>query len=207
MASASARPRPAPSSSGSNRGGRSAAAPRREARSGCRGRGRRPRSGSASPAPATADSDFAACRSVADGILDEIADRLGEQLAMAEQRHWARRRSYSNLGAGFFRERARTSRRARPRARRGRTRLNCLRPVSASERLISSTAVRIRISESAWRMTLPSSSSCSCGSVRFRRGVSGRAQAADRRAQVVRKRVGQHASARPSARRSGRASR
>ena len=37
-----------------------------------------------------ADPDFTAGRAVADRILDEVADRLGEQLAVAEQRNGPR---------------------------------------------------------------------------------------------------------------------
>ena len=36
------------------------------------------------------DLDLAAARSVADRIFDQVADRLGEQLAVTEQRQWVR---------------------------------------------------------------------------------------------------------------------
>ena len=124
-------------------------------------------------------------------ILDEVADCLGEQLAVAEQRD--RRAPAGRYFSAAPRSSASGSYISASSAASSPTsnQANWLRPVSASDRLISSTAVRIRISESAWRMTLPSNSSCSAGSLVFGRRMSGRAQPADRRAQVVREDVGQ----------------
>ena len=51
------------------------------------------------------DSDVAALRSITHRIFNQIADRLRQELAMAEQRHSARRRIISDLGSGFVGER------------------------------------------------------------------------------------------------------
>ena len=118
--SASARPSPAPSSerlesSRPNRRSASSAAPRE-----CPARDRRPRSGSAARRAAP-EPDFAAARAVADRIFDEVADRLREQLAMAEQRHGRGRALELERGAAPPRRPGRTFRQARRRARRRRT--------------------------------------------------------------------------------------
>ena len=122
IASASARPRPAPSAERLEF--QAAEAPPRFAPE--LARDSRAAIGDLDPdllaGPSTRDPDVAALRAVADGILDEVADRLREQLAMAEQRHRPGRRIISRSPRRLLRRAARTFRRARRRVRRGRTR-------------------------------------------------------------------------------------
>ena len=77
----------------------------------------------------------------------------------------------------------------------------------ASDRLISSSTVSIRVTISVSVISPPSAASRCAGVGRRQRRLGARAQPRDRRAQVVRDAVGHRAAARPSAARSGRASR
>ena len=110
MASASARPSPAPSSERleSSRPKRRRASPR------TLGRDAGPAVGDLDPdlllVRLHADPDLAARRAVADRILDQVADRLGEQLAMAEERDRRGRAVIFERGAPLPRRAARTFR-------------------------------------------------------------------------------------------------